>query len=379
MPKFFATCSRGLAPALESELQSYDLKLKNFASKESGVNFECSWEKAYEINLRTRVASRVLMPVLDYKASSEQQIVHGLKKHKFSKYIPQGGTFSLKVKIQRNANYRDQRFVMNEIRVGLLNQFAEEGRDDISVSTDHPDLEIFVGVHGIQFSYSLNLSGEPLSNRGYRLEGERAPLRESLAAGLLRLADWKRDEPLVDFFCGSGTFLIEAATQKELNTAFFKRRFAFQNWANFDAEAFKAIVSKLKPVDDKPQIYGFDQDPRSIQSVSTNLKELKLHDRIQIKQIALKDLDMEKILGEDSPKGVVILNPPYGERLGNYDEALEVYKLVGETLKAKFSGWRAFVLSPDIELSRAIGMKSFFKTTVDNGGIECAFLGYEIK
>jgi len=376
MPKFFTTCSRGLAPALESELKSFDLNLKNIFVKDSGISFECSWEKAYEVNLRSRVASRLLMPVLDYKASSEQQIVHGLKKHKFSKYIPQGGSFSLRVKIQRNANYKDQRFVMNEIRVGLLNQFAEEGRDDISVSTDHPDLEIFVGVHGVQFSYSLNLSGEPLSNRGYRLEGERAPLRESLAAGLLRLADWKRDEPLVDFFCGSGTFLIEAATQKELNTAFFKRRFAFENWANFDKEAFDAVTAKLQAPDDKPQIYGFDQDPRSIQSVSTNLKELRLHDRIQIKQVALKDLDMDKM---NIPKGVVILNPPYGERLGNYDEAMEVYKLIGETLKAKFSGWRAFVLSPDIELSRAIGMRSFFKTTVDNGGIECAFLGYEIK
>jgi len=320
------------------------------------------------------------MPVLDYKASSEQQIVHGLKKHKFSKYIPQGGTFSLRVKIQRNANYKDQRFVMNEIRVGLLNQFADEGRDDISVSTDHPDLEIFVGVHGVQFSYSLNLSGEPLSNRGYRLEGERAPLRESLAAGLLRLADWKRDEPLVDFFCGSGTFLIEAATQAELNTAFFKRRFSFQNWENFDVTSFKELLDKIEVPVEKLEIHGFDQDPRSIQSVSTNLKELRLHDKIQIKQIALKDLDMDKVLDVGvASKGLVILNPPYGERLGNFDEALEVYKLIGETLKAKFSGWRAFVLSPDIELSRAIGMKSFFKTTVDNGGIECAFLGYDIK
>jgi len=376
MPKFFATCSRGLAPALESELKSFDLKLKNFFVKDSGVSFECSWGKAYELNLRSRVASRILMPVLDYKASSEQQIVHGLKKHNFAKYIPQGGTFSLRVKIQRNANYKDQRFVMNEIRVGLLNQFADEGRGDISVSTDHPNLEIFVGVHGVQFSYSLNLSGEPLSNRGYRLEGERAPLRESLAAGLLRLADWKRDEPLVDFFCGSGTFLIEAATQAELNTTFFKRRFSFQNWENFDESTFQELVDSLKAPSEKLQIHGFDQDPRSIQSVSTNLRELKLQDKIEIKQIALKDLDMAKM---EIPKGLVILNPPYGERLGSYDEAMEVYRLIGETLKSKFSGWRAFVLSPDIELSRAIGMKSFFKTTVDNGGIDCAFLGYEVK
>jgi putative N6-adenine-specific DNA methylase len=376
MPKFFATCSRGLSPALESELKSYDLKLKAMFVKDSGVGFECSWEKAYEINLRSKVASRVLMPVLDYKASSEQQIVHGLKKHKFSKYLPQGGTFSLRVKIHQQAQYRDQRFVMNEVRVGLLEQFEAEGRGDIRVSTEQPDLEIFVGVYGVQFSYSLNLSGAPLSNRGYRLEGERAPLRESLAAGLLRLANWKKEEPLVDFFCGSGTFLIEAATQEVLNGAHYKRRYSFQDWANFDPAVFRELKAKLQKNDEKLEIYGFDQDPRSIQSVSTNLRELKLHDKIQLKQIALKDLSMAEL---GIKPGVVILNPPYGERLGNFDEALEVYKRLGEVLKSKFSGWKAFVLSPDPQLSKAIGMRSFYKTTVDNGGIDCAFLGYEIN
>lgn len=376
MPKFFTTCSRGLAPALESELKSYDLKLKGMFSKDSGVGFECSWEKAYEINVRSKVASRVLMPVLDYKASSEEQIVHGLKKHNFSKYLTRNGTFSLRVKIHPQAQYRDQRFVMNEVRVGLLEQFKEAGREDIRVSTERPDMEIFVGVFGVQFSYSLNLSGAPLSNRGYRLEGERAPLRESLAAGLLRLADWQQEEPLVDFFCGSGTFLIEAATQKSLNDAHYKRRYSFQDWANFDAEVFREIYERLKPEDKKLDIYGFDQDPRSIQSVSTNLRELALQDKIQLKQIALKDLNMAEL---GITPGIVILNPPYGERLGNFDEALEVYKRLGEVLKAKFSGWKAFVLSPDPQLSKAIGMRSFFKTTVDNGGIDCAFLGYEIN
>ncbi|MGH1469385.1 MAG: THUMP domain-containing class I SAM-dependent RNA methyltransferase [Bdellovibrionales bacterium] len=376
MPKFFATCSKGLAPALESELKSFDLKLKAFFMKDSGVGFECSWDKAYEINLRSKVASRVLMPVLDYKASSDEQITHGLKKFDFAKYIPKNGTFSLRVKLQRNSRYRDQRFVMNQIRVGLLEHFEDIGRKDISVSVDEPDVEIFVGVFGVQFSYSLNLSGPPLSNRGYRLEGERAPLRENLGAGLIKLTGWDGTVPLVDFFCGSGTFLFEAATIKDPNP--LNRFFGFTQWENFDSKKYEDLLDKVKALENQnsTQIYGFDQDPRSIESVRTNIEDLNLSKHIHFKQVALKDLNPTAMGLE---KGIVILNPPYGERLGNFDDALKVYTLIGEVLKEQFSGWKAFILSPDTELTKALKMKAFYKTTVDNGGIDCAYLGYEIN
>ncbi len=376
MPKFFATCSKGIAPALEDELGSFDLKLKSIFVKDSGVGFECSWDKAYEVNLRSKVASRVLMPVLDYKASSDEQIVHGLKKFDFSKYIPKNGTFSLRVKLQKSSRYKDQRFVMNQIRVGLLEHFERIRRDDIKVSTKDPHVEIFVTVFGVQFSYSLNLSGPPLSNRGYRLEGERAPLRENLAAGLLRLTGWDGEVPLVDFFCGSGTFLFEAANLKTPNP--LNRFFGFMDWANFDDKRYDEIVKKVKSIEGKEpgMIYGFDQDPRSIESVGFNLNELRLKEKVHLKQVALKDLN-PKNMGLE--KGIVILNPPYGERLGTLEEAEKVYELIGETLKSRFSGWRAFILSPDVKLTRALKMKSFFKAQVDNGGIDCAYLGYEIN
>lgn len=376
MPKFFATCSRGLAPALESELKSFDLKLKALFAKDSGVGFECSWDKVYEVNLRSKVASRVLMPVLDYKASSDEQITHGLKKFDFAKYIPKNGTFSLRVKLQRSSKYRDQRFVMNQIRLGLLEHFEGVGRGDISVSIDDPDLEVFVGVFGVQFSYSLNLSGPPLSNRGYRLEGERAPLRENLGAGLVKLTGWDSRAPLVDFFCGSGTFLFEAATLKDPNP--LDRFYGFTQWANFESANYKEIVNRVKDLGalNSLQIYGFDQDPRSIDSVRTNVEDLGLSDRITFKQVALKDLNPTAMGLEP---GIVILNPPYGERLGNFDEALKVYTLIGKVLRTQFSGWKAFILSPDAELTKALKMRSFYKTKVDNGGIECAYLGYEIN
>ncbi len=376
MPKFFATCTKGLAPALEAELKSFDLKLKELFVKDSGVGFQGSWQKAYEVNLRSKVASRILMPVLDYKASSNEQIIHGVRKFDFAKYIPKNGSFSLRVKLKKNAHYRDQRFVMNHLRVGLLKHFSEIQRKDILVSVDEPDLEIFVGVFGIQFSFSLNLSGAPLSNRGYRLTGERAPLRENLGAGLIKLTGWDGKLPLVDFFCGSGTFLFEAATLKDPNP--FNRVFGFTQWNNFDSKKYKEIFKKIQNLDIKnsSKIYGFDQDPRSIDSVKMNVKKFNLSKNIHYKQVALKDLNPTAMGLEP---GVVILNPPYGHRLGDFNDALKVYSLIGDVLKSQFSGWKAFILSPDIELTRALKMKSFYKTQVDNGGIDCAFLGYEIN
>lgn len=376
MPKFFATCSRGLSPALEAELKGFDLKLKGLFVKDSGVGFECSWDKAYEVNLRTKVASRILLPVLDYKASSEEQIQPGLKNYDFAKLIPENGTFSLRVKLRKTAKYRDQRFVMNQIRVGLLEMFDEMGRGDITVSPDEPDLEIFVGVFGVQFSYSLNLSGAPLSNRGYRLEAERAPLRENLAAGLVRLSGWNGEVPLLDFFCGSGTFLFEAATLNDPNS--FDRHYSYTDWANFDPDVYNKTLDRVEALarPSSSEIYGFDQDPRSIESVTTNVEDLGLADKIQFKQVALKDLNPTSM---GLAPGIVILNPPYGERLGSFEEALQVYELIGEVLKNQFSGWKAFILSPDPALSKALKMKAFYRTAIDNGGIECAYLGYEIN
>lgn len=377
MPQFFATCPRGLAPALEEELKSFDIGLKAVSEKGSGVSFESSWAKAYEVNLRTKVASRLMKPVLDYQASSEDQIAPNLRKHDFSKYIPLNGSFSLRVKLNARSKYKDQRFIMNRIRVGLLEAFEAKGRSDIKVNPQNPSLEIMVGVKGTTFSYSLNMSGAPLSNRGYRLEGERAPLRENLAAGLIRLTGWDAQQNLVDFMCGSGTFLFEAALLKKPNS--LTRAYAFQNWANFDEEAFKEVKKpfhKLVTKRSAPKIHGFDQDPRSIESVFKGLSSLNLSHAVSCKQMALKDLSLKKINLEP---GVIILNPPYGARLGDLESAKKTYATIGEKLKAEFKGWKAFILSPHVDLTKELRMKSFFRTEIDNGGITCAFLGYEIN
>ena len=374
MPRFFATCPQGISKVLKEELESFDLNLKSVHDTESGVQFECSWESAYRINYQTKLASRVLKPVLDFTSSTEDQILSYFKKHDFSKYIPKNGTFSLKVKVQSSAKFKDQRVVMNLVRVGLLNEFQKNGRGDIKVDREESDIEIVIVVYRANFSVSLNMSGEPLSNRGYRKEALKAPLRENLAAGLVRLTGWKsNEEPLVDFMCGTGTLLIEAALLNTPNT--MNRDYSFEYWANADRDKIKEIKSELKSKTYTPSenLYGLDQDPRSIEAAQTASEEMGLN--LNIKQQALKDLSQSTL--PEGP-GVVLLNPPYGKRLGDIDQSKKAYYLIGEKLKAEFKGWRAFILSPDPELSKELKMKAFFKQRVNNGGVECLLLGYEI-
>jgi len=374
MPRFFATCPQGLSKVLKEELISMDLKLKSVHDSERGVQFEGPWESAFMVNYQTKLASRILKPVLEFTSSTEDQILSHFKKHDFTKYFPKNGTFSLKVKVQASARFKDQRVVMNLVRVGLLNDFKSKKREDIKVDKENPTLEIVVVVYRANFSVSLNMSGEPLSNRGYRKEALRAPLRENLAAGLVRLTGWKEGvEPLVDFMCGTGTLLVEAARLNSSNS--LDRVYSFEGWENIDKNKVKELKAELKnkKVRVSSEIYGFDQDPRSIEAALMAVEELGLN--VKIKQQSLKDLSSKSL---PQTPGVVLLNPPYGKRLGDENQAKEAYKLIGEKLKSEFKGWRAFILSPDPELSKELKMKAFFKQRVNNGGIECLLLGYEI-
>ncbi len=367
MPQFFATCPKGLSSPLTEELN--ELGVKRVSPRESGVSFETSWAKAYEVNVKSKVASRVVKPVLDFDASSLEQIVPSLKRHDFSKYLNKSGTFSLRVKLN-NSKFNNQKYIMNEIRVGLLNQFKAKGREDITVDREDPDLEIVVQVYKNTFSLSLNMSGAPLSNRGYREDTEHAaPLRENLAAGLVRMTGWTGEAPLVDFLCGSGTFLIEAANSHLQNQG----PFSFVRWANFD-ESIEIDETKEKNLNG--MLYGFDRAPESVNKTKYLIKSLGLESKVNLKQIALKDFGSIQL---PETKGTVILNPPYGERLGSFEEALKAYELIGETLKKHFSGWDAWILSPDVKLSKAIGMSAHTKYSVDNGGISCMFLGYKVN
>lgn len=378
MPEFFCSCPKGLSSALEKELTH--LGLKKTRSVNSGVLFEDSWAKAYEVNLKSKVASRVLKPVLDFSCSTPESISSSIKKHDFSKYLKKNGTFSIKVKL-RKSTFRDQIQIMNLARKGLMELFQEKGREDIGPGPKNPDLEIVIQVYGVNFSVALNMSGKALSQRGYRTENPivTAPIRENLAAGLIYETGWPgTGAPLIDLFCGTGTFLLEAALIKKPNQG----PFAFQKWANFDEAKFAELEEHKTPkllrkkTTQGEHLLGFEQHPRLVQQFQNSITMLGLQNNVQVKQLALKDIASKHVPSE---KGIVILNPPYGERLGSRAESIELFKQLGDTLKVAFQGWKVYLLSPSPEHSKALRMASDSKIMVDNGGLDCAFISYEIR
>ncbi|HRO67195.1 MAG TPA: THUMP domain-containing protein, partial [Pseudobdellovibrionaceae bacterium] len=207
MPQFFASAPKGLSDALEIELK--ELGLNVLEKSQSGVMFESNWEGCYKANLHSRIASRIMKPILDFTAYQPEELYAAIQKHDFTKYIKPNQTLTIDASV-RDGRMHDQRFVAMKVKDAIVDQFREKFDVRPDVDNTRPDLRVQVRAVKNQFSVSIDTSGSSLFQRGYRRDVVDAPLKENLAAGLLKLTEWDRQSSLVDFFVGSGTFLIEA-------------------------------------------------------------------------------------------------------------------------------------------------------------------------
>ncbi len=374
MPDFYASSPVGLAEALEKELQ--DLGLKTLARHKTGVLFESPWAGCYKANLHSRLASRILKPILDFTAYQPDELYGQILKHDFTKYIPETGTLAVDAVVS-DGMMRDQRFVALKVKDAIVDQFREKTGSRPDVDAKNPDLRIVVRANRNKFQVSLDTSGDGLFQRGYRKAAGEAPLKENLAAGLIKLSGWTGDQPLVDLMTGAGTFAIEAALMA-LNVApgVLRSRFAFQKWLNFDAQAWdelvEAAMDQEKP--DLPfKIYGFELDKQTLIKAKDNARRAGVDHVIEWKREHIATIDCPPELG------MAIVNPPYGARLGEEDNLRDVYRDLGYTLKHKFPGWSCWVLSGNRNLIQDMHLKSSQRHYVYNGAIECRFLKYEMK
>ncbi|WP_374032220.1 class I SAM-dependent RNA methyltransferase [Bdellovibrio bacteriovorus] len=216
-----------------------------------GVFFESNWEGCYKANLHSRLASRILKPVLDFTAYQPEELYSQILRHDFTKYIKPNQTISIDASVNES-KMRDQRFVAMKVKDAIVDQFREKFGVRPDVDNTNPDLRIHVRAIKNQFNVAIDTSGDSLFKRGYRKEVGDAPLKENLAAGLLRLSEWDRQSPLVDFMCGSGTFLIEAAMMS-LNIApgINRKGFGFQNWLNYEEETWEKVVQEAMDAEKK--------------------------------------------------------------------------------------------------------------------------------
>lgn len=370
MPLFRALTSVGLVEPLAAELVGLDVGVKR-----QGVNwveFETNWQGCYRVNTRSHVATRIILPILDFPAFTEDELYQKVLRHDFTQYIDPHQTLSVSSSLS-NSNIRDQRVLALKVKDAVVDQFRDKFGRRPDVDRQHPDMRIFVRCVRNSVSLAIDTSGRNLSDRGYRLEAGLAPISEHLASGLLRLAGWQPEIPLLDPMCGSGTILIEAARwASNKPVQLYEQPFAFEKFkkfreTKFDREPLQSGVKK------NLALFGSDRDGGLIQRAQRNTHRAQVSAHVSWSQ---RDF---RTVFPPTETGMLIVNPPYGARLNDGENLERLYEDFAAHLKTHFKGWTMWLLSGNLELTKALRLKATKKFLVMNGDIECRFLCYPIS
>lgn len=377
MAHFLAITSRGLIEPLAAELEQ--LKIKRVKARPDAVAFDGSWADCFRVHRHSRLASRILLPVSDFRAYNEEDLYYGLlRKHDFTKYISPKQTLRVEAHTREHPKLRDQRFVAMKVKDAVVDQFYNKFNERPDVGSDEDaDLRIVVRIVKSDVSVAIDLTGETLSNRGYRRFVGDAPLRENVAAGMLRISGWQMDRPLVDPFCGSGTILIEAALMMSGGSPLKKKRtFAFEKLKQFElappVDDDKPAAKRAAPA--KAMLFGFDSDPRVLEKAEANARAAGVENWILFRHRNIRDLTAPT----ETP-GMILTNPPYGERMNTAPQVKELMAAFAATLKREFKGWEAWILSGNPEASAALKLKADRKVPLWNGPIDCRLLHYHLR
>lgn len=375
---FHAACPHGLEEALAEELRRLGAST---VPARGGVGFEGDLALAYRANLRSRIASRVLLRLARAPYRNEDELYRVANAIDWTAWFGPGQTLRVDVTGSRSP-LRSLNFATLRVKDAIVDQIRERTGDRPSIDTRRPDARVFAHLDEREASIYLDLSGEPLFKRGWRQRDDKgeAPLKENLAAGLLALAGWQPEQPLFDPFCGSGTILIEAAQIARRVAPGLSRRFGFERllrfdealWADLRAEAQGEMQAAR---DASLSIFGADIDPAAIEQARANARRAGLGEAA----IGLVAADCRALEPPIDTPGMIVCNPPYGERIdvadGDYDATMLA---LGQRLKAQFGGWEAWILSGDRQLPRRLRIREKRKFPLFNGPIDCRLFGFAL-
>jgi len=369
--RFFAPCPRGLEAVLADELAQ--VGAGEVSQSQGGVGFSGPMQLAYAANLESRIASRVLWQVGAGRYRSEDDIYQATHALDWAQLFDATSTIRVNVAAVRSP-LASLDFTTLRIKDAVCDKFRKQQGIRPDVDTAQPDVRIHAFLETDRFSLYLDTSGEPLFKRGARQNPGEAPLRENLAAGILKLAGWTPEQPLLDPMCGSGTFLIEAMQIARAIPPGSQRPFAFEKLRGFDEDAWtriKAAAAARPAPNPFPAIFGSDLYGEALKRARENLAAAGLGDAATLKQANMLEISAPRA------QGVLVANPPYGVRLGEQDELAALYPRMGDVLKQKFAGWRAYLFSADLRLPKLIGLSASKRTPLYNGALECRL--YEFK
>jgi putative N6-adenine-specific DNA methylase len=358
----------GLEPVLAQELTQ--LGANNVQIGRRMVSFTGDKEMMYRANFQLHTAIRVLKPIKHFKARSAEDVYNKVKEIDWSQYIKEGKTFAVD-SVVYSEEFRNSHFVSYKVKDAIVDQFREKTGNRPNISLSNPDIRLHIHIADDDATLCLDSSGESLHRRGYRQESVEAPLNEVLAAGMIMITGWKGDCDLIDPMCGSGTIAIEAALiARNISPGVFRKEFAFEKWPDFDADLFERIYnddSEERPFEH--HIYAYDIDMKAVNTARLNVKAAGLSKDITVEQQDFKDFK------KPAEKSIIVMNPPYGERISTPD-LLGTYRMIGDRLKHAFDGNEAWVLSYREECFEQIGLKPSIKIPLYNGSLECEFRKY---
>ena len=336
------------------------------------VSFIGDKRMMYKANFCLRTAIRILKPIKNFTAKDADEVYNQIQAIPWEEYLDVNKTFAIDA-VVFSEEFRHSKFVSYKVKDAIVDYFREKTGKRPSVRINNPDVLLNIHIAQTTCTLSLDSSGESLHRRGYRQEQVEAPLNEVLAAGMVLMTGWRGECDLIDPMCGSGTIPIEAALiARNIAPGVFRKGFAFEKWVDFDSEMFDEIYN-----DDSQErefthkIYGYDNNPKANEIATHNIKAAGVSKDVTLKLQPFQQFE------QPQEKSIIVMNPPYGERISTND-LLGLYQMIGERLKHAFVGNEAWVLSYREECFDQIGLKPSKKVPLFNGALECEFRKYEI-
>jgi putative N6-adenine-specific DNA methylase len=368
--RFFAPCPRGLEALLAEELAS--LGARKCASVPGGVAFEGDTACCYAANLHSRLASRILWHIAEFSYANESEIYEAVHAIHWPARFGVDRTLRVYVTAQKSP-LKSLEFITLRIKDAVCDRFRVALGKRPSIEKARPDVRVHAFLEANRATLYLDTSGEPLFKRGWRRSTVEAPLRENLAAGIVLLSGWNRAEPLLDPMCGGGTLLVEAAAIALDVAPGAGRAFGFEKLAGFDAALWHRVRSAQRPkrAQRTPSLFGSDANPAAIAAARKNLAAAGFGERVK--------LERSDVLDRSAPAdaGVLVANPPYGERTGSEEELARFYPRLGDALKKRFAGWRCHFFTADLRLPKLIRLEPARRVPLFNGALECRL--YEFR
>ncbi len=367
--KIVAKTFAGLENILADEIKA--LGGESVSVERRAVSFVGDQSLMYKANFHLRTALKILKPIAEFEVTNRDELYDHAKKIAWNKYLALGKSFAIDSTVQSEM-FVNTMYASLKVKDAIVDQFREATGKRPSVNPENPDVRINIYLMGNHCILSLDSSGESLHKRGYRVGQGDAPINEVLAAGMILLTGWHGEKDFIDPMCGSGTLLIEAALiAKGIPPGMYRKSFGFELWPDFNEALFTEICNGDYEKENGCKIIGSDISIKDIAIARANIKSASLS-----KVIDLETADFIK-LEAPSSSGIIITNPPYGERM-KPQSIIELYGAIGNTLKNKFTGYEAWIISSSLDGLKSVGLKPAKKIDLFNGALACSYRCYEL-